>query len=153
MPEHLRRTLSRALVLAAATLLLASGARAGSFTTPFSFPCPDDFLEAIYPAPDVFVGLGDPQLCAKLCKSAIGDCKAWAKKALKCQSKLFADAAAYQNANCKVLYSTGELLQACRADVATGKDLAKGNVRARLHGFLSDCEVWGADCAVACAAP
>jgi hypothetical protein len=144
--------LSRALVLAAA-LLLAGGARAGNFASPFSFPCPDDFLAAIYPAPNVFVGVGDPSLCTKLCKSAIGECKAWAKNALACQGKLFGDAAAYQSANCKVLYSTGELLKGCLADVKTGKALAKSNVRQHLSEFLSDCEGWGADCAAACVAP
>jgi hypothetical protein len=152
MPEHLRRTVSRALVLAAA-LLVASSARAGAFTTPFTFPCADDFLAAIYPDPNVFVGVGDPQLCTKLCKTAVKDCKAWAKSALKCQGKLFSDAATYQNANCKVLYSTGELLKECQADVKSARTLAKGNVRDHLNEFLTDCEGWGTDCAAACVAP
>ena len=139
-------------MLAAAPLLLASGA-ASAFTTPFSFPCADDFLAAIYPDPNVFVGVGDPQLCTRLCKSAVRDCRAWAKSALKCQGKLYADAAAYQNANCKVLYSTGELLKTCQADVETAKTVAKSNVRDHLNEFLGDCESWGATCAADCGAP
>jgi hypothetical protein len=152
VPEHVQRPVSRAFVLAGALLLLAGGARAGSFTTPFSFPCAADFLEAIYPAPDVFVAVGDAKLCTKLCKSATKDCKAWAKSALKCQGKLFGDAVAYQNANCVVLYSTGELLKQCRADVKSAQSLAKSNVRDHLDAFLSDCEGWGADCATECLA-
>ena len=153
MPEHLRRTLSRALVLAAAPLLLAGSARAGVFTTPFTFPCAADFLTAIYPDPNVFVAVGDPKLCTALCKTAVKDCRAWAKNALKCQGKLFADAATYQNASCKVIHSTGELLKECQADVKNAKTLAKGNVRQHLSDFLSDCDAWGTDCAADCVAP
>jgi hypothetical protein len=101
----------------------------------------------------VFVGVGDTKLCTQLCKTAVKDCKTWAKTALKCQGKVFADAATYQNANCKVLYSTGELLKECQADVKTAKSLAKINVREQLSEFLGDCESWGTDCAADCVAP
>ena len=152
MPEHLRRTLSRALALAAAALLLAGSARAGAFASPFSYPCAAATVDAVFPDTNVFVGVGDTDLCVKLCKGAIKECRSWGKAAYKCAGRLYADASTYQNANCRVLYSTGELLKACQADVKEAKALAKITVRNGLLDFLGDCETWSADCQAECTA-
>jgi len=143
---------SRALGVAV-LVLLAGGARAGAFSNPFSYPCAAASVDAVFPDPDVFVAVGDVALCTKLCKGALEECRSWGKAAFKCAGKLYANAASYQNANCRVLYSTGELLEACQADVKTATGVARVSVRNALTGFLDDCDTWVADCQASCVAP
>jgi len=143
---------SRAFTAAALALLLAGSARAGSFASPFSYPCAAATVDAVFPDPNVFVGVGDVALCVKLCKSAIKECRSWGRAAYKCAGRLYADASTYQNANCRVLYSTGELLKACQDGVKEARDLARITVRNGLMDFLDDCETWSADCQAACTA-
>jgi hypothetical protein len=145
----------RTLVVAALALAIAGAASAGGdtppFGSPFGFPCPDDFAGAILEDPNAFVAVGDAELCTKLCKQTAKECKAWAKRALKCKSKVFVGAAAYQKVACSALLEGAD--DDCRDLVNEQRKLTALSVKSDLETFTADCESWGEDCEAECLAP